>query len=55
MMVPNPSPVLHKNSALLGLEMLSNTGAGVWRKAPGAFPDSSSALDKLQSTIVVSP
>ena len=31
--------------------MSSSTGAGVWRKAPKAFPDSSSVLDKFQSGI----
>ena len=31
------------------LEILSSTGAGVWRKAPMPFPDSSSVLDKFQS------
>ena len=31
------------------LEILSSTGAGVWRKAPKAFLDSSSVLDKFQS------
>ena len=30
-------------------EILSSTGADVWRKAPVAFPDSSSVLDKFQS------
>ena len=32
-----------------GPKILSSTGAGVWRKAPMAFPDSSSVLDKFQS------
>ena len=36
MRLPNPSPVL------------DSTGAGFWRKAPSAFPDSSSALDKFR-------
>ena len=45
----SPSPVLDENSALLGPKMLSSTGAGVWRKAPKAFPGSSSVLDKFQS------
>ena len=44
MKLPDPSPVLDK-----GPEILSSTGAGVWRKAPMAIPDSSSVLDKLQS------
>ena len=45
MRVANPSPVLDKNRAPMGPEILSTTGAGVWRKVPMAFPDSSSALD----------
>ena len=49
MRVPNPSPVLDKNRAPTGPEMLSSTWAGVWRRAPKAFPDSSSVLEKLQS------
>ena len=48
MRVPNPSPVLDKNCAPMGPEILSSTGAGVWRKAPKAFLDSSSVLDELQ-------
>ena len=53
MRVPNPSPVLDKNCAPLGPEILSSTGAGVWREAPKAFPDSSSVLDKFHSAISV--
>ena len=52
MRLSRPSPVLDKNSAPLGpkgAEMLSSTEAGVWRKAPKAFPDSSSVLDRFQS------
>ena len=49
MRLPDPSPVLDKNRAPMGPEILSSTGAGVWRKAPIAFPDSSSVLDKCQS------
>ena len=49
MRVPNPSPVLDKNRASMGPEILSSTGAGVWRKAPKRFPGSSSVLDKFQS------
>ena len=45
--VPNDSPVPDKNRAPLGPESLSSTGARVWRKAPKAFPDSSSALDNF--------
>ena len=48
MRVPNPSPVLDKNRAPMGPEILSSTGAGVWRKAPKGFPDSSFVLDKFQ-------
>ena len=33
----------------MGSEILSSTGAGVWRKAPKGFPDSSSVLEKFQS------
>ena len=43
-----PSTVLDKNrapTAPMGPEVLSSTGAGVWRP----FPDSNSALDKSQS------
>ena len=47
--VPDPSPVLDKNRALMGPEILYSFGAGVWRKAPKVFPDSCSALDKRQS------
>ena len=46
---PDPSPVLDKNRAPMGPEILSSTGAGVCTKAPEAFPDSSSVLDKFQS------
>ena len=35
----SPSPVLDKNRALTGPEILSSIGAGVWRKALKAFPD----------------
>ena len=49
MRVPNPSPTLDKNCALMGPEFLSSAGAGVWRKAPKAFPHSNSVLDKFQS------
>ena len=51
MRVPNPSPVLDKNYAPMGPESLSSTGARVWRKAPKAFLDSDSVLDKFQSAI----
>ena len=49
--VPNPSPVLDKNRSPMGPEIVSSTGAGVWRKAPKGFPDSSSVLDKFQSNL----
>ena len=42
MRLPDLSPVLDKNYAPMGPEILSSTGAGFWRKAPMAFPDSSS-------------
>ena len=42
MRVPKCSPVLDKNCAPMRPEILSSTGAGVGRKAPKAFPDSSS-------------
>ena len=35
----------------MGPEILSSTGAGVWRKAPMAFPEASSVLDKCRSAI----
>ena len=49
MRFPDRSPVLDKYRALMGPEILSSTGAGVCRKAPKAFPDSRSVLDKFQS------
>ena len=49
MMFPDLSPVLDKNHAPMSPEMLSSTGAGVCRKAPKAFPDSSSVLNQFQS------
>ena len=52
MRLPDPSPVLDKNREPMGPEILSSTGAGVWRRAPMAFPDSSSVLDKFQSASV---
>ena len=36
------APALDKNRAPMGPEILSSTGTAVWRKAPKAFPDSSS-------------
>ena len=47
--LPNPSPVLGKNRAPIGPEILSSTGARVLRKAPNAFSDFNSALDKFQA------
>ena len=38
----------------MGPKNVSSTGAGVWRKAPEALPDSSSVLDKFQSASSVS-
>ena len=49
MRLPNPSPVLDKNHAPKGPEIYPLLGLGVWRKAPMAFPDSISVLDKFQS------
>ena len=49
MRLPDPSPVPDKNRAPMGPKILSSTGAGVWRKAPMAFPASRSVLDKSQS------
>ena len=51
MRLPNPSQALDKTRAPVGPEMLSSTGAGVWKKAPGAFPDSSYVLDKFRFTL----
>ena len=53
MRLPDPSPVLDKNRAPMGPEILSSTGSGVGRKARTAFPDSSSALDKFQSVVAL--
>ena len=46
---PDCSPALDKIRAPMGPEILSSIGAGAWRKAPMAFPDSSSVLYKFQS------
>ena len=48
---PQPSTVLDKDRAPMGPEILSSTGAGVWRKAPQELRDSSnsSVLDESQS------
>ena len=53
MRLPDPSPVLDKNRAPMGPDILSSAGAGVWRKAPIAFPDSSSVLDTFHSETVI--
>ena len=37
MRVPNPSPILDKSCAPMGPEILSSTGAGVWRMALEGF------------------
>ena len=47
--LPNPSPTLDKNLASMGPGILSSIGVGVWRKAPEAFPGSSTTLDTFQS------
>ena len=48
--VLNPSPALDKKlCAHRSPEFLSSTGAGVWGKAPKAFPDSSCVLDQFES------
>ena len=49
MRLSNYSPVLDKNRAPMGPNTLSSIGARVWRKAPKAFPDSSSVPDEFQS------
>ena len=49
--VPNPSPILDKNRASMGPEIISSTGAGVWMKAPKPFPDSSSVLSVCDKTL----
>ena len=33
--VPSPSPILDENPAPMGPEIISSTGAGVWRKVLG--------------------
>ena len=53
MRVPNTSPVLEKNLAPIGPGILSSIGAGVWRRGPVVFPDSSSVLHKFQFVILV--
>ena len=53
MKLPNPSPVLDKNRAPMGPEILSSAGARVWRKAPKAFPDYNSVLDKFQLALKI--
>ena len=39
-----PKRSTDKNRAPMGPEIVSITVAGVWRKAPNAFPDSTSVL-----------
>ena len=41
-----------KNSAPIGPDVSSSAGAGVWTKAPGAYPDSSPLLDQFLSAII---
>ena len=48
MRLPNPKSCTH------GSRNFISTGSGVWRKAPVAFPDPSSVLDKFQSAILAS-
>ena len=48
---PDPSPVLDKNHAHMGPEILSSTGAGVWRKVPKAFPGLQFCTGEIQSAI----
>ena len=48
-MCPIPAQHWITHFAPMGPGILSSTGAEVWRKAPGAFPDSNSVLDKFQS------
>ena len=55
MRLPDPSPVLDKNRAPMGPEILFSTGAGVWRKAPMAFPDSSSWRWRFYTELVLKP
>ena len=43
----NPSATLDKNLASMGPGILSSVGVGVWGKAPEAFPDSNTTLDKV--------
>ena len=52
MRLPDATPVLDKNRAPMGPEILSCTGAVVWRKVPMAFPDSNFVLDIFQSAIL---
>ena len=44
-----PSPVLDKSRARMGPEIFPSAGAGVWRKAIEAFPDSSSVQHNFRS------
>ena len=46
---PQPSTAI--NLTPMGPGTLSSAGAGVCTKAPAAFPDSNSVLDKFQSAI----
>ena len=49
MRVPSPSPTLDETLACMGTGILSSIEVGVYRKAPGAFPDSNTTLDTFQS------
>ena len=57
--MPKPSPLLDKNRAPIGPEILSNAGTGVWRKAPRHFQTPilywmHFGLQELQNLVVVS-
>ena len=43
-------PNTGQNLASMGPGILSSSGVGVWRKAPEAYPDSNTTLDKFQSS-----
>ena len=50
----NIRPVLDENLVPMGPGSLPGTGAGVWRKAPGAFPDSSQRETHIEKETVIS-
>ena len=47
MRMPNPNSIVDSSHAPMGLESLFSTGAGIWRKASVASPDSNSVLDNF--------